>query len=77
MTVKELIEQLGKLNQNALVVMSKDSEGNSYSPLSDAEPRLYVAETTWYGEIVDPENLEDDEEVPDDAVPCVTLWPIN
>ena len=35
MKVKELIKQLEKCNQEDLVVMSIDGEGNSYNPIAD------------------------------------------
>jgi hypothetical protein len=35
MTVKNLIELLQKEDQEALVVMSSDAEGNSYSPVHE------------------------------------------
>ena len=51
MTVKELIELLRDQNPDAIVVMSKDSEGNSYSPFSSLWAGSYLAETTWGGKV--------------------------
>lgn len=50
MTVKELIELLGKANQDAVVIMSKDSEGNEFSELYEPD----VDNIVWN---------EDDEEI--------------
>lgn len=35
MTVKELIEALSKEDPSRIIVMSRDAEGNGYSPLAD------------------------------------------
>lgn len=35
MTVAELIDQLSALPADALVVLSRDAEGNGYSPLAE------------------------------------------
>ncbi len=52
MTTKELIAKLKKCPQDAVVVMSRDAEGNGYSPLADVDPDcVYRAESTWHGEI--------------------------
>ena len=84
MTVLELINFLSKLDPNRIIVISKDGEGNSYSPLANFSTAAYKADTTWSGEI----GLE---ELPDDlkalgyseadlvtnGTPCVVLWPAN
>lgn len=72
MTVKQLIEALKKENQDALVVMAKDSEGNSYSPLHQAADCAYRSTKPWNGEIVDGEPSEKD-----GTVAAVVLWPTN
>lgn len=85
--VKELIEELKQLPEDALIVMSKDSEGNRYSPLSGIDISLYVADSTWSGDIYLTEltdelraqgySEEDLYDGDDDAVTAVVLWPIN
>ena len=81
MKVKELIKLLKKEDQNREVVMSKDSEGNSYSPLSDWYTASYKADSTWSGEVgleeLTPE-LEErgySEEDVLDGVPALVLRP--
>lgn len=69
MKVKELIEELSKLDGERLVVMSKDGEGNSYSPLADVIEATYVPETTWRGD------LGDDSEP--NGIASVVLYPTN
>ena len=50
MKVKELIKTLKELNQEAIVIMSKDSEGNMFSPLDDIESSVYIPNSTYSGE---------------------------
>jgi len=72
-TVKQLIEDLKKENPDALVVMSKDGEGNSYSPLHESRSTTYKANNTWSGQI-------DDDSKPskkNGTVAAVVLWPTN
>ncbi|MEZ0089997.1 hypothetical protein [Streptacidiphilus sp. EB129] len=87
MTLDDLRAELTKLDHlpgDTIVVMSKDGEGNGFSPLAQVEDAMYRAETTWSGEhylteeqvAADPEYGEDDL-APDDAVPAVFLWPTN
>lgn len=79
MNVKELIELLQELPEDSVVVLSKDGEGNSYSPWSGYSTGVYWPESTWEGSFI----TSDDGEYYDDAleepsvVPCVVLWPTN
>jgi hypothetical protein len=41
MTVRELLELLGKLDPEALVVLAADEEGNGFAPLAAAEAVAY------------------------------------
>ena len=66
-TVDQLIAYLQQCDQTAVIVLSKDAEGNSYSPLAVADQTFYLAETTHSG------NVTDDTQY----VPCVALWPVN
>jgi len=84
-TVGELIDWLAGQPRGRIVVMSSDAEGNSFSPLADAGESLYVAESTWAGDIYPtPEDIADDDQytdeddgAPDEAVRVVLLWPTN
>jgi hypothetical protein len=62
MKVKELIKLLKKLNQDYEVILSKDSEGNSYSPACNYNIVDYKPENTYYGEIYDENHYEEDPE---------------
>lgn len=52
MKVKDLIAALAKANPEAEVILQKDGEGNSYSPLSGADLKaVYVPDSTWGGDV--------------------------
>ena len=86
MTVGDLIAVLSELPPDTLVVMSRDEEGNGFSPLYEVSPCVYVP-NQWNdgsfatsGEIE--ETDEDDEgEIPSlkmpGAVKAICLWPGN
>jgi len=80
MTVKELIERLKEIDQDRIVVMSMDPEGNGFSPLGDLETCAYTNEG-GYGE-TGIEKLDDDlreqgftEEDIKEGQPALCLWP--
>jgi hypothetical protein len=61
MTVKELKEAIANLPDEMEVVLQKDSEGNGYSPLAGTNPEaVYIAETTWYGDVYSMDWTSDD-----------------
>lgn len=73
MTVRQLRETLADMPEDALVVLSKDAEGNDFSPVESAERSFslnyYRAITTWYGEIEEGER---------DGLPlALIIWPTN
>lgn len=83
MTVSELIHELSQHDPNRLVIMSKDAEGNGYSPLSHMWDGAYKARSTWSGE-VGLEALTDEyvehgysEDNVIKGVPALILKPIN
>lgn len=77
-TVENMIAMLQKLPPKALVVMSKDGEGNAFTPFSGYDQGLYTAENTWSGEFrgEDDEPDEDDDEEPT-GVLAVCLFGVN
>lgn len=89
MKVKELKTLLADLPDDMTVVMSKDGEGNGYSPLSqvDGDNQVYIPDSTYSGEIMLKElrgadrslgYTEEDVADPDDnGEDCVVLWPTN
>ena len=67
MTVSELIDVLSKSNLDAKVIISKDEEGNNYSPLCDVYDGLkYLPYNGWCGEV----SAAGEED-------CVVLFPVN
>ena len=89
MTVKELLEELKDVPEDTLVVMSRDAEGNGHSPLSDVGDSMYLAESTWSGEVKMRADAltdemrkagysEDDCGTEEDGyIPAIVLWPTN
>jgi hypothetical protein len=75
MTVKELKATLEEYDDDDLVVLSRDSEGNGYSPLSQHGGAWYRPDTTWSGDLLDDDEDEPDTESGD--VHTVVLWPRN
>jgi predicted double-glycine peptidase len=90
MTVDELRKQLEAMDGGKLVVMSRDGEGNGFSPLEDIEDEhVYIADSPWSGDIRYPRLTDelrqqgyteedvcgDDAAVP--AVPALVLHPVN
>jgi len=52
MTVKELKNYIENLPDDMEVILQHDSEGNGYSPLSQANfEARYMPETTWNGDV--------------------------
>lgn len=82
-TVADLIGTLQQLEPDALVVLSKDGEGNAFSPLASYGVGSYIPDSTWSGEFHStPKPGDDPEDYPDysddpDAVKAVVLWPTN
>lgn len=71
MKVSELIKQLKKLPKDSIVILSSDAEGNKFSPVSYLSKALYAPEGDVY-------NLDEDKnDLPDDAVTAVVIWPTN
>lgn len=85
MKVKELMELLATFDQNADVILQKDAEGNSYSPLQGADhDAVYVADTTWSGTVYSTDWTADDADMDEDEWKllkkrgrCVVLFPVN
>lgn len=85
MKVRELVEQLKGTNQEAIVIMSSDGEGNSFSPLADfGSVDTYKANTTYSGE-VGYSRLTDElkskgysvEDVVEGGEPALVIYPTN
>jgi hypothetical protein len=77
-----------ELPGDSLVVMSKDAEGNGYSPLADLEVSMYVPSSTWsgdtyatnefiYSEEGQKQGFTEEDEAPEGAERVLVLWPVN
>jgi len=73
MTVGELIGQLKAMDPKAVLVVSSNSEGNDYSPLSLIYKANYFPLTNWSGEVYDYD--KDAQGV--DELSAVVLQPVN
>lgn len=84
LTVADLLAFLHTQDPDMQLVMSKDAEGNGYSPLAGVETAMYLAETTWAGdiyptpeEIASEDYLSEEDGAPDGAVRVLVLGPVN
>jgi len=86
MTVAEFIIELQKLDQNKIIIVQKDAEGNDYSPLEGCdEDNIYKANSTWSSDVFSIEwsaeeacmEEEEWEEFKNEMPGCVVLWPVN
>jgi hypothetical protein len=76
MNVGELCALLLTYPSDRLVVASKDSEGNEFSPVSEVSVGKYEADTTWSGEFIS--YVEDETRrrtVSESNALCI--WPTN
>lgn len=83
-TCGELADYLATQPRDRKIVLQKDAEGNGYSPLADADEAMYVADSTWSGDVYQTpeehaaqENPDDYDEAPEDAERVVVLGPVN
>ncbi len=82
MKVKALNKKLLETYDDDMwVVLSRDEEGNEFSPLADGDKWLYVPESKDFGEIYDPADNEDLKRAQEDAqasqtkvYKAVVLW---
>jgi len=71
MRVRDLIEELQKVDPDLIVIMSKDEEGNGFKSLAVAQED-YAYKEGYGWEVVAPEDVEEYEDV---ISPVVCLWP--
>lgn len=61
MNIKHLKELIKNLPDDMEVILQKDAEGNSFSPLSDADSNgIYIPITSWHGDVYDSAWTADD-----------------
>lgn len=71
------------------VILQKDAEGNRYSPLSGAQEGMYLADSTWSGDVYMTDKQLDlklrqpgtfwseEDRAPEGCVRALILWPVN
>ena len=86
MTIKELIQELLEYPLDYEVIMSKDSEGNNFSPLRQLNDNIYVPDSSHSGliflmeldyDLIKAGYSEDDLYHGDDGQKAIVLWPKN
>lgn len=87
MKVKELKKLLEQVDDEALVVLSTDGEGNGYHALSTIDDSMVCAHDDIYDielqfpkltdELIKDGYSEADVYQGDDAVKCVVFWPVG
>lgn len=82
MTVKELKEILNNADDTDLVILSRDGEGNSYSPLCDTQLCTYSEEESWEGQLglreLTPELIKEgytEEDMLENGTNAIVLYP--
>lgn len=77
-TVKELKELLDEYDDDRIVVIAIDDDGNSCSPLDNVSWGVYFSETEWTGDFVDSDELAENDKInTEEAEPAILLWPAN
>ena len=67
----ELIRKLQTIPGNPRIILSKDGEGNGFSPLDEITLGFYQEHSTWSGDFTDiPEGCVEE---PSD----LCFWPVN
>jgi hypothetical protein len=77
MTIKDLLAALKGLPGDMQIVLSKDGEGNSFSPLEDIATGIYTANSTWSGDFTTWADDAGEEEIPEADCNAVCFWPTN
>ena len=84
MTVKNIKELLKEYDDDDIVVLSEDSEGNGFSPLADISVAVYVNEYGTNGDtyirrltqgLIDAGFAEEDLYHGPGGENCIVLWP--
>ena len=82
-TIGDLVAELLKLDQSLPIVMSRDAEGNGYSPLSAWDVATYYPDVwndgslSTYSGAVDHPDDEPGEWKGRVGVKALVLWPVN
>ena len=77
MKVKELKEKLKDIPDDFEVILSKDGEGNDYSPLAEIDLIHYAPENNWYGYVIDKMDWDEELDGGEFKENAVGMWPVN
>lgn len=71
MKIKELIEELSKLDPELPVIVARDQEGNGFSELGCIEVSKYTEDSYDQVEVHHPDDWDDNPE----SKACLVIWP--
>jgi hypothetical protein len=78
MNVKELKHLLEDIDDDVLVILSHDADGNRFSPLASHTMGFYIEEDGYSGDFVTEEEVEEDKRLNiDGASASIALWPTD
>ena len=78
MKVKELIEELQKIDSELEIILSKDKEGNRFSPLDENYGIEFYDNESVEQEILPDEGITLEEFIKEtNSKKCITLYPLN
>jgi hypothetical protein len=83
--LRQLLISYGHLSGDTPIVLQTDAEGDGFLPMAGGGERRYVSGSySRYGDVYPtPEQiaarsyLGEEDSAPDNAVPCIVLWPVN
>lgn len=75
-TVGELRIALEHYSDDAMIIISKDGDGNYFSPLTELTTGHYIPSSDYQGDFVSDDEMDDDVNL-NGARPSVVLWPAD
>ena len=77
--IKDLMRELASLNEERIIVLQSDPEGNSYSPCFGMDENTAYLKGEVYRQQLLPKDIErgcnEGDLASKDAIPCVVLFP--
>jgi hypothetical protein len=84
LTVGQLKAALADVPDEIEVILSRDEEGNGFSPLAQIDDGLYEPDSSYEGmvwvpdsAIGSPQGYTEEDRAPEEAYAVITLWPTN
>ncbi len=66
-----------KANDNDLIVLAQDAEGNVFSPLGECSVGIYHPHNAASGEVTAGREPNRSDEAQEKEPDCIVLWPVN